>query len=206
MKLILILTFFCAIQLSLQSQAAEKSKSQQQIKSKTNSGPVLKSAKMTPQTLTSTSRCIDDPKNPRLKCSKRTPVKRSQQELIAQKNKPKLKSNEYSLSYENNKTTVFGTKIHEGLLLSQNCFKSKTPQCQAYTKSIQITNSKPEDHMKSPYHNNLGAIHCELMGGKGLIAKTSTNDDSDFCQFEDGSMVSSWSAYYKTHPQTIQTK
>lgn len=151
------------------------------------------------------SRCIDDPKFPQLKCSKRTPVRRSPEELMALKNKPKLKSNEYSLSYEANKTTVFATKNHEGLLLSQNCFKGKTPQCQAYTKSIQSTNTKPQDNMKSPYHNNFGAIHCELMGGRGLIAKTSTNDDSDFCKFEDGSMVSSWSAYYKTHPQS-QTK
>ena len=195
MKLILILTFFCATPLFVQAQTAEKNTSKQQSKSKNSVNPQ-----------SPTSRCIDDPKNPQLKCSKRTHVQRSQSEIIAQKNKPKLKNNEYSLSYENNKTAVFGTRIHEGLLLSQHCFKSKTPKCLAYTKSIQTINTKPEENMKSPYHNNLGAIHCELMGGKGLIAKTSTNDESDFCQFEDGSMVSSWSAYYKTHPQMIQTK
>jgi putative hemolysin len=151
------------------------------------------------------SRCINDPKNPKLKCSKRTPVKRSQQELMALKNKPKLKNNQFSLAFENNKTIVFSTQIYNGLVLSQNCFKGNTPICQAYKKSIQALNTKPEENMKSPYHNNFGAIHCELMGGKGLIAKTSTNDESDFCKFEDGSMVSSWSAYYKTHPRN-QTK
>lgn len=200
MKLILILTFFCVAQLtSNQAQALDTTAALQK------QNPQVKAhAKMTREMVKETSRCIDDPKNPQLKCSKRTPVKRSQQEIIAQKNRPKLKPNQYSLSFDN-KTTVFSTQIHQGLLLSQNCFKGKTPNCQAYTKSIETTNTKPQDNMKSPYHNNFGAIHCELMGGKGLIAKTSTNDDSDFCQFPDGSMVSSWSAYYKTHPQ-VQTK
>lgn len=199
MKLILILTFFCVAQFSALAHALDNKAVQKQ-------NPQVKAnSKMTREIVKETSRCIDDPKNPKLKCSKRIPVKRSQQELNALKNKPKLKNNQYSLNYDNNKTTVFSTKTHEGLLLSDNCFKGKIPQCQAYLKSIQATNTKPEENMKSPYHNNLGAIHCELMGGKGLIAKTSTNDDSDFCQFEDGSMVSSWSAYYKTHPQS-QTK
>lgn len=192
MKLILILTFFCVAQLSTPAHAVD-SKAQPNPQANT---------KMTRKLIKETSRCIDDPKYPKLKCSKRTPVKRSQQELISMKNKPKLKNNQYALNYGNNKTTVFSTKMHDGLLLSDNCFKGKTPKCQAYAKSVQTTNTKPEDNMKSPYHNNLGAIHCELMGGKGLIAKTSTHDDSDFCQFEDGSLVSSWSAYYKTHPQS----
>jgi putative hemolysin len=196
MKLILILTFFYVAQFSSHAYAIDTKAAQMQ-------NPQVKAnAKMTRELVKDTSRCIDDPKNPKLKCSKRTPVKRSQQELNVLKNRPKLKNNQYALNYENNKTIVFSTKIHEGLLLSENCFKGKTPKCQAYFKSIQTTSSKPEENMKSPNHNNLGAIHCELMGGKGLIAKTSTNDDSDFCQFEDGSMVSSWSAYYKTHPQS----
>lgn len=195
MKLILILTFFCVAQFSTPAQAVD-SKAQPNPQANT---------KMTREAVKETSRCIDDPKNPKLKCSKRTPVKRSKQELISMKNKPKLKENQYLLNFGNNKSTVFSTKMHDGLLLSEDCFKGKAPKCQAYIKSIQAANTKPEDNMKSPYHNNLGAIHCELMGGKGLIAKTSTNDDSDFCQFTDGSLVSSWSAYYKTHPQS-QTK
>lgn len=208
MKLILILTFFIAAQFALLSQAEEIKKASPNFISPKNqlnaenTKPATAGLKIRPNS----SRCIDDPKYPNLRCSKRTPVKPSAQELMAQKNQPKLKANEYSLSFEKNKTIIFATKSHEGLLLSQNCFKSTTtPKCQAYTKSIQTQNTKPENNMKSPFHNNLGAIHCELMGGKGLIAKTSTNDDSDFCKFEDGSMVSSWSAYYKTHPQS-QTK
>ncbi len=204
MKLIVILTFFYAIPLFLQAQTTEKKTSNSSIKSQRNANPKLKSITITSQL--ATSRCIDDPKNPELKCSIKTPVLRTQQEIIAQKNKQKLKSNEYSLSYEPNKTKVFSTKNHEGLVLSQNCFKNKIPNCQAYTKSLKISNNKPLENTKSPYHNNMGAIQCELMGGKGLIAKASTNHESDFCQFADGSMVDSWSAYYKTHSPTIQTK
>ncbi len=197
MKLILILTFFSVAQFSAQAHAVDNKANKKQH-AQTN-------PKMTREVVKETSRCIDDPKNPQLKCSKRTPVRRSKEELLALKSRPRLKHDQYSLNYDNNKFTVFSTKTHQGLLLSSSCFKGNTPKCQAYTKSIQATNTKPQENMKSPYHNNLGAIHCELMGGKGLIAKTSTNDDSDFCQFSDGSMVSSWSAYYKTHPQS-QTK
>ena len=210
MKLILILTFFCAIQFSLQSKAADQQNPNSPTKTK--KVQLLKGAKVIQNAQSTTtakaaqpsedsSRCIDDPKNPQLKCSIKIPTKPQKQVQ-----KPKLKPNEYSLSYDANKTTVFATKLHEGLLLSQNCFKKKTPNCLAYTKSLETTNSKPQENMKSPYHNNIGAIHCELMGGKGLIAKTSTNDESDFCQFEDGSMVDSWSAYYKTHQPATQTK
>ena len=31
------------------------------------------------------------------------------------------------------------------------------------------------------------------------IAKSPSNDETDFCEFKDGSLVSSWSAYYKTN-------
>lgn len=130
---------------------------------------------------------------------------KTQNKKIAKKQGPKLKPNEFSLNM-GNKTTVFSTQTHEDLLLSQNCFKNGKPKCDAYTNSLKKPTEKPEDHMKSPFHNNFGAIHCGLIGGKGLIAKTPSGDESDFCLFKDGSMVDSWSAYYKTNPQAIQTK
>ena len=116
-----------------------------------------------------------------------------------------LKPNEYLLNFDTG-NKIFSTKMYEGLNLSTDCFESKVPKCDAYTKSVKKLSTQPEDKMKSPYHNNLGAIHCELMGGKGLIAKTSSGNDDDFCVFNDGSMVSSWSAYYKTHPPGEKAK
>lgn len=117
--------------------------------------------------------------------------------------KIKLKPNEYSIATDKN-TKIFSATLYQGLLLSQNCFKAKTPKCQAYTASLTKPASKPSDNMKSPYHNNFGAIHCQLIGGTGLIAKTYEGHDSDFCEFKDGSLVSSWSAYYKTNPPNQQ--
>lgn len=111
----------------------------------------------------------------------------------------KLKENEYSLD-QNNKIKIFATTLFEGLLLSSDCFKSKSkkPTCDAYTKSLKTPPIKAEDATESPYHNNLGAIHCKLIGGTGVIVKSHQNNESDFCQFKDGSLVSSWTAYYKT--------
>ena len=184
MKLILILTFFAVIQVSLQSKAKSQDK-------KTDVSLVTDKI----------SRCIDDSKNPQLKCSKRTPVKADHN-----MKKARLKANEYTLNYGENKSKTFTTVLYDGLLLSGDCFKDKKPKCQAFAKTTTTLNTKPQENLKSPYHNNLGAIHCELMGGKGLIAKSSSNDESDFCQFEDGSMVSSWSSYYKTHPPVNEAK
>lgn len=120
-----------------------------------------------------------------------------------------LKENEYTLA-QDNKIKIIKTRLYEGLLLSEDCFKkataaasatAKKPHCTAYSKSLQKTPIRAEDATESPYHNNLGSIHCKLLGGTGLIVKSSQGNESDFCQFKDGSMVSSWSAYYKTTSQ-----
>lgn len=117
-----------------------------------------------------------------------------------------LKEHEYSLD-KDNKIKTFGTRLYEGLLLSENCFKRKNakPKCSAFSKSLKKITVKAEDNTESPYHNNLGSIHCKLLGGTGLIAKSHQNNESDFCQFKDGSMVSSWSAYYHS-TQGIKSK
>lgn len=124
-----------------------------------------------------------------------------------------LKENQYSLD-KDNKITVFKTTLYDELLLSEHCFPGqalgdktttksqlKKPTCQAYTESLKTRSVKPEDKLETEFHNNLGSVHCKIMGGTGLIAKSHQNGESDFCLFKDGSMVSSWSSYYKsTHP------
>ncbi len=132
--------------------------------------------------------------------------------------KKTLQENQYSLD-KDNKITIFKTTLYDNLLLSEDCFPGqslgnqttpkttlKKPTCMAYTKSLNKTTKKPEDNFETPFHNNLGSIHCKLMGGTGLIAKSHENGESDFCQFNDGSMVSSWSAYYKTNPSNESAK
>lgn len=111
----------------------------------------------------------------------------------------KIKSDQYTIT--NNKTKkVLIVKMFEGLKLSQDCFKKDIPNCEAYSASLKKPVAKPADNMKSPYHNNLASIYCELIGGENRIAKSPSNDETDFCEFKDGSLVSSWSAYYKTNP------
>ncbi len=110
-----------------------------------------------------------------------------------------LKENQYSLD-KDNKITVYTVKDYDGLTLTSNCFKKNKPNCQAYTsglKKVDTQNTKPV----TQYNNNMGSIHCSLIGGKGVIVKSHTGGESDFCLFKDGSMVSSWSAYYKIFPQ-----
>ena len=143
--------------------------------------------------------------NPQSSKTKKTSTKKPPTAAPLLTEKINLKPNEYLLNFDTG-NKIFSTKMYEGLNLSTDCFESKVPKCDAYTKSIKKLSTQPEDKMKSPYHNNLGAIHCELMGGKGLIAKTSSGNDDDFCVFNDGSMVSSWSAYYKTHPPGEKAK
>jgi uncharacterized protein len=112
--------------------------------------------------------------------------------------KTKLKANEYSLAYDN-VTKIFSVKLYEGLLLSENCFKKAKPNCEALTASLIKPAANPSENLKSPFHNNFGANHCGLIGGKGMIAKDYQNNETDFCEFKDGSRVSSWSAYYKVN-------
>ena len=110
-----------------------------------------------------------------------------------------LKKDQYSVE-KDNKITIYTVKDYEGLSLTSNCFKNGKPNCEAYTaglKKVDTHNTKPT----TPYNNNLGSLHCSLIGGSGVIAKSQTNGESDFCLFKDGSMVSSWSAYYKIYPQ-----
>lgn len=113
--------------------------------------------------------------------------------------KIKLAKDEYLIQYNHEKDVRFKTKEYENLELSTNCFKFNKPKCQAFEKSLLGTKEKHTDHMISPSHNNWGAIHCPLIGGENVLVKTSQGNESDFCQFKDGSLVSSWSAYYKTN-------
>ena len=131
--------------------------------------------------------------------AKKPPLKKSPAPAPSLNEKIVLKPNEYLLKFDTG-DKIFSTKMFEGLNLSTDCFEFNLPKCDAYLKSLTKMATISVDKMKSPYHNNLGAIHCELLGGKGLIAKTSKGNDDDFCVFKDGSMVSSWSAYYKNHP------
>jgi putative hemolysin len=188
MKLILILTIFCVCQIARTSAYADQTLTPSKsnlTKAKPNAKPTAAEAALIKG------------------MSKRVlrPNSSSNSKNQSAQNSPKLKSNEYTIASDTSRK-IFSTKVYDGLLLSSHCFKTKKPSCQALAVSLKKINSDPTKNLKSPYHNNFGANHCQAMGGVGLIAKTYEGHDSDFCEFKDGSLVSSWSAYFKTHPPT----
>lgn len=204
MKLILILTFFCVSLIAQAQNIQSESSAQKSTLYAQASKPVGAEAAL----LKAMNRNSARPPKPTLKNTAQAKNAANVNAKATTPNAspatpptPKLKPNEYSIATDKS-VKIFSTSLYQGLLLSENCLKTKTPNCQAYTASLKKPATKPSDNMKSPYHNNFGAIHCQLIGGTGLIVKTYEGHDSDFCEFKDGSLVSSWSAYYKTHPQT----
>jgi putative hemolysin len=111
---------------------------------------------------------------------------------------PKFKDDEYAIFIED-AYQIFKTKKFESLELSESCFNSKKPKCEAY----EFAQIKPKDlSIKAPGMNNKSAIHCEAVGGRNLLALDNKNNQYNFCRFADGSMVNSWSMNYKHFPQS----
>ncbi len=112
---------------------------------------------------------------------------------------PKIKDDEYAIFIEDS-YLIFKTKKFEALELSEICFKSSKPKCEAY----EFAQIKPKDlSIKVPGMNNKSAIHCEAVGGRNLLALDNKNNQYNFCRFSDGSLVNSWSMNYKHFPQSI---
>ena len=82
-----------------------------------------------------------------------------------------------------------------------SCFKNSKPKCEAFEFS-QIKAKKLI--MRNEGLNNLAAIYCEAIHGRNLLAMDSKNNEYNFCRFGDGSMVNSWSLYYKHFPRNIK--
>lgn len=112
---------------------------------------------------------------------------------------PQFNDDEYAIFIED-AYQIFKTKKFETLELSESCFKTKKPKCEAY----EFAQIKPKDlSIKAPGMNNKSAIHCEAVGGRNLLALDNKNNQYNFCRFADGSMVNSWSMNYKHFPQNL---
>ena len=111
---------------------------------------------------------------------------------------PTFKNDEYAIFLDDS-YKIFKTKNFEYLELTDSCFKKSKPSCMAYEFS-QIKPKKLE--MKAPGVNNMSAIHCEEVGGRNLLALDNRHNQYNFCRFDDGSMVNSWSMHYKHFPNT----
>lgn len=111
---------------------------------------------------------------------------------------PALNKDEYAI-FIKNKYIKFKTKKYEGLELDMSCFtKSIKPVCKAYEFSqIRPKNLK----IKNEAMNNFAALTCESVFGSNLLALDFQRNDYNFCRFDDGSMVNSWSLFYKHFPK-----
>lgn len=103
---------------------------------------------------------------------------------------------EYKIILDENYET-FRTRTYQKLELSENCFKSEKPNCQAYTVSLE---KGPKVTLNQFGSNNKAALNCKNMGGKNLVALDKDRNEFGFCKFGDGSMVTIWSMYFKTNP------
>lgn len=109
---------------------------------------------------------------------------------------PQFKDDEYAIFIDDN-YKIFKTKNFEKFELIDTCFKKNKPNCLAY-KFAQI---KPKNlQIEHEGFDNLAAIHCEKIGGKNLIALDNKKNHYNFCKFNDGSLVNSWSMHYKHFP------
>ncbi|WP_415063194.1 DUF333 domain-containing protein [Bdellovibrio sp.] len=48
-----------------------------------------------------------------------------------------------------------------------------------------------------------GPAYCEAMKGKPFIAFNKKGETFDFCRFQDGSMLDSWSALFVHYPKKV---
>lgn len=112
---------------------------------------------------------------------------------------PKLKSDEYAVFIED-KYRIFKTKKYEELEFDTSCFKGSKPDCDAYKFSQVRPINPPPKHEAM---NNFAAIACENITGRNMIALDKDRNEYNFCLFKDGSMVNSWSMYFKYNPVPV---
>lgn len=110
---------------------------------------------------------------------------------------PPLAKDEYAI-FIVDKYIKFKTKKFKNLEFDLSCFKSAKPDCEA----LKFSEVTPKNLMlKRESMNNMGAIFCEAVHGRNLLALDNKKNEYNFCRFHDGSMVNSWSLYYSHFPK-----
>lgn len=97
------------------------------------------------------------------------------------------------------KAITIQTQQYKSFSLTENCFKTDPPQCDALT----ATRSKVKV-MKSkiPLLDHPAAKFCRDHGGLNRILQTKEGAQIDYCEFKDNSMISAWDLYYHFFPKT----
>ncbi|GEM_PF-655587 len=83
-----------------------------------------------------------------------------------------------------------------GVEVSKGCLnkKGKQPACDAYKALSKKASPKSAN---VPLAGHPAAFYCGSAGGLNRILKDSKNNEYDFCEFKDGSMINSWHLYNK---------
>lgn len=101
-----------------------------------------------------------------------------------------------NLKYFRNGTYVDVKIIRVGKSkVSANC---KNSMCQAL--KVANGNSLKSKISGAPFTGNPGANYCWDVGAKSKILEDQKNNQYDFCEFPDGSMIDAWNLYSKHYP------
>lgn len=111
---------------------------------------------------------------------------------------PHLAKNEFAIFSGTAYKALKTVEIDE-LILSSDCIiKGSKPTCLAYKAS-----GNPLAGKEVKFNGNPASDLCTNIEGQNLIALNSLQQEFNFCEFKDGSMVNSWSLYYKINPKIL---
>lgn len=103
--------------------------------------------------------------------------------------------------YPTQVSTSSGELIHltyvknENLLLSTGCVVERKIKCKAYDESIREMRSKAAESWNITLEHNPGSSLCKKLNRSIIIAQDQNKNELSFCQFEDGSLISSGSLF-----------
>lgn len=101
--------------------------------------------------------------------------------------------------FNNDKYEQRKIKTYQKANLNEACFKAGKPSCKAWT--VYMAKAKTPTKNPTPLAGNPAALYCWDVGAKNRILKAQNGDQSDFCVFDDNSMIDSWDLYYKHFPK-----
>ncbi len=108
---------------------------------------------------------------------------------------PEVPIDHYAV-FEKETYRIFKTFQFERLDLSADCLnQDNKPKCLAYLNSL----NHPIESSK--FRGSPASKICTELTGINLIAFNHKKQEVNFCEFKDGSMVNSWTLYYKHYPK-----
>lgn len=118
---------------------------------------------------------------------------------IVFKQPPLISKGQYTYFFGEDYHTFTTKKIGQ-VAYSHHCFKTAKPDCEAIRlsslKNITIKIDNPE-------MRNYASAYCSEIYGKNMIAFDHDKKEYNFCRFEDGSLVASWSLYKLKKPKVV---